>query len=231
MPRVQVPVTQLGYVKAALTTALAGAQNDLTFTAKNAGPGGNEITVQYAVAGASTPLSIVVTGKAIVVNVATDGASAAISTAAQILAEINANSRANLLVTSALAPSNDGTGVVTALTATALAGGALGPAQPAETNSDAPNDHYLTGNEGNVYLEVRNANASPQTVEFELSPAYAAQLAVAGGKQTETIANGTTRTLGPFPTSYFNQNEAGDLYFNPSVTTDLKFRAYKAARS
>ena len=101
MPRVQVPVTQLGYVKAALTTALAGAQNDLTFTAKNAGPGGNEITVQSAVAGASTPLSIVVTGKAIVVNVATDGASAAISTAAQILVEINANSRANLLVSGA----------------------------------------------------------------------------------------------------------------------------------
>lgn len=110
---------------AALTTALTGNNNDLTYTAKRGGaaPG---ITVQYVVAGASTPLSVTTNDKAIVVNVATDGASAATSTAAQVAAAIAANFTANSLVTVANAPGNDGTGVVTAMAATPLTGGSDG---------------------------------------------------------------------------------------------------------
>lgn len=110
---------------AALTTALTGTNNDLTYTAKRGGasPG---ITVQYVVAGVSTALSVVTTDKAIVVNVATNGSSAATSTAAQVAAAVAANFTANALVTVANAPGNDGTGVVTAMAASPLTGGSDG---------------------------------------------------------------------------------------------------------
>ncbi len=41
---------------ATLTTALTGANNDLTFTAVDSGPNGNSITVEYAITGASAVL-------------------------------------------------------------------------------------------------------------------------------------------------------------------------------
>lgn len=103
-----------------LTTALAGANNDLTFTSKPAVDEAGEVTITYVVAGASTPLTVDVTGKAITVNVATNGGSAATSTAAQVLAAVNAKAEAAALVTASLAPSNSGAGVVTALATTAL---------------------------------------------------------------------------------------------------------------
>lgn len=116
---------------ASLTTAVAGANNDITYTAVEAGTVGdksglygNQITIAYVVAGASTPLSVSVTGAAITVNVATNGSSAAISTAAQVRDAVNASEAARKLVSAALAPGNDGTGVVAALSATPLAGGA-----------------------------------------------------------------------------------------------------------
>lgn len=231
MARVQVPVTTTGLVAATLTTALTGTHNDLVFTARDGGPGGNDITITYVVSGTNTALACAVNGKAIVVTVATDGAAAATSTAAQVKAKIESTADANALVQVALASSNDGTGIVTALTATALAGGTLGVAQPSQTDSDATNDHYFTGNAGLTILEVYNANASPQTVQFELAPGVARGLSLTSATQTETITNGGTRILGPFAPGLFNQNAAGDVYFNPSVATDLKFRAYLLTRA
>jgi hypothetical protein len=108
---------------ASLTTVLAGANNDMVWTARNRGTGGNAITVAYVVAGASTPLSIGVVGNAITVNVATNGSSVATSTAAQVKAAVEASAAANALVKLANAASNDGTGVVAAQAATALSGG------------------------------------------------------------------------------------------------------------
>jgi hypothetical protein len=106
-----------------LTTALTGTNNDLTYTAIGAGVTGNAITIAYVVAGASTALSVSVAGNAITVNVATSSGSAATSTAAQVAAAIAAHAVASLKVNVANAPGNDGTGVVTALAATPLAGG------------------------------------------------------------------------------------------------------------
>lgn len=108
---------------ASLTTALAGANNDLTYTAVTKGAAGNTIRVRYVVAGASTPLTVSVSVKDITVNVATDGASAATSTAAQVSAAIAASPAAAALVSVANATGNDGTGVVAALAFTNLGGG------------------------------------------------------------------------------------------------------------
>jgi Bacteriophage tail sheath protein len=108
---------------ATLTTALTGTNNDLKYSARQVGTGGNTIRVTYVVAGVSTPLTVSVSGKDITVNVATNGSSAATSTAAQVAAAIAASAAANALVTTANDTGNDGTGVVTALTQTSLAGG------------------------------------------------------------------------------------------------------------
>lgn len=110
---------------AALTTALAGTHNDLVYTARIGGTGGNSLQVEYLVAGANTPLTVTATATKVTVNVATNGASAATSTASQVRDAVRASVAAMAIMRSVeLAGANDGTGVVTALTATNLTGGA-----------------------------------------------------------------------------------------------------------
>lgn len=108
---------------ATLTTALTGTNNDLTYKARKQGTAGNSIRITYIVSGASTPLSVAVSTNDINVTVATNGSSAATSTAAQIKAAIDANVSAARLVEVTNATGNDGTGVVTAMAQTPLAGG------------------------------------------------------------------------------------------------------------
>lgn len=109
---------------AALTTALAGNNNDLTYTAVAAGADGNDITIAYVDPGANdAELGVVVTGTAIVVNLATDENGAITSTAAEVDAANDGEVAAAALVTPANAGGNDGSGVVTALAATPLTGG------------------------------------------------------------------------------------------------------------
>jgi hypothetical protein len=109
-------------VRASLTTALTGTNNDLKFRAWEGGTAGNSISITYTVAGTNTPLSVVRATNAITVNVATNGAGAATSTATQVMTAVNA-SQAHVLLYANLATGNDGTGVVTALGTTSLAGG------------------------------------------------------------------------------------------------------------
>ena len=113
-----------GYANfASLTTAIAGTNNDLVWTANTGGTAGNAITIAYVVAGTNTPLTVSVAGNAITVNVATNGAGAATSTAAQVAAAVAATPAAGQKVTGTNAAGNDGTGVVAAMGATALTGG------------------------------------------------------------------------------------------------------------
>lgn len=112
-------------VKATLSTALTGSNNDLDYTAVAYGTGGNSITIAYVdPAGNNQALAVSVATNAISVSLATDGGGAITSTAAQVKAAIEASAAAAALVTVANKSGNDGTGVVTALTATALSGGA-----------------------------------------------------------------------------------------------------------
>ena len=111
--------------KAVYTTALAGANNDLSFLAKTAGVAGNAITVCLKdPAGNNKALSIGVVGSAVTVNLATGPAGAITSTAKQVRDAVSADASAKALITASLAPGNSGVGVVTALVATNLAGGA-----------------------------------------------------------------------------------------------------------
>ncbi len=225
MARTLVPVTSLTPPKATLTTALAGANNDLVYTARTGGSGGNSITVAYIVAGASTALSVTVAGFAITVNVATDGASAATSTAAQVSAAVAANNDANALVSVANSGADTGAGIVAALAATALAGGRFATAQPTLINGDSVNDHYITGNTGIEVIEVVSTDAAAQTVTVQFAPGAVGVASLTG--VTESIAIGETRILGPFLPRLFNQNASGDVYFDPAVSNTLDFRAYE----
>lgn len=109
---------------AALTTVLAGANNDLVWTAVAGGTDGHAITIEYVNPGAiNQPLGVVVVGNAITVNLATDGGGAITSTADDIKLEVRATPAAIALVSVADSGADDGTGVVTAMAATALSGG------------------------------------------------------------------------------------------------------------
>ena len=108
---------------AELTTALAGTNNDVVYTAVTRGAAGNSIRVRYVVSGNNTPLTVSVSSLDITVNVATDGSAVATSTADQVKTAIEASAPAAALVTVADAASNDGSGVVAALAYTNLAAG------------------------------------------------------------------------------------------------------------
>jgi len=115
-------------VAATLSTNLTGTNNDLTFTAVTAGTGGNSVTVSYVDPSANNAsLSVSVLGTAITVNLATDGGGLITSTATLVRAALIASTPAAALITPTLKTGNDGTGVVTALAATALSGGAAAP--------------------------------------------------------------------------------------------------------
>ena len=229
MARTAVPVTDLTPVTASLTTALTGTNNDLVFTARKGGTWGNSIQVEYLdPGGATATLSVVVSGFLITVNLGR-AASAINTTAAALTAAVQANADANALVSVANAGSNDGTGLVTALTATNLASGSYGKSLPSLTNGDATNAHYFTGNDGQVVLRVVSGDAGSQTVTVSRSPTL--RVGAPPSNEAITVAAGATMEIGPFPTAEFNQNVAGDVYFTPSVSNNLDFLAYRVSRA
>lgn len=126
-------------VPAVYTTALTGTNNDLTFLAKTAGTAGNSITVALVDPSANDQaLSVDVAGSAISVNLATGPGGAITSTATQVKNAVNADAEAKALVTASIAPGNSGAGVVTALTAKNLAGGAAAGGGGAYTHVITP---------------------------------------------------------------------------------------------
>lgn len=111
---------------AVLSTNLTGTNNDLDFTAVPVGNAGNGITVTYVDPGgatASLSVTVDVQERAITVNLAR-AASAITTTAAQIITAIAGNTDAAALVVATNHAGNDGTGIVTAMSASALTGGA-----------------------------------------------------------------------------------------------------------
>jgi hypothetical protein len=222
-------VTDITPTTAALTTALTGSNNDLVFTARAGGTWGNSIQVAYIdPGGVSANPSVVVSGFLITVNLGR-AASAINTTAARIMSLIGSSLDATKLVSVANASANDGSGLVTAMTATALTGGTYSVVQPALTNGDATNDHYFTGNDGRVVVEVVSTDAGVQTVTVRRAASFLAGTSLPD--EVVSVGIGATRELGPFPADEFNQNSAGDVYFDPSVSNTLDFRAYRVTRA
>ena len=110
---------------ATLVMAPEGANNALRFQARTPGVAGNSITVEYVdPLGNDQPLGVTVLDSAITVSLATGPDGTITSTAAQVAIAIAALPEADDLVLVYNADGNDGTGVVTALAATPLTGGA-----------------------------------------------------------------------------------------------------------
>jgi hypothetical protein len=108
---------------ASYTTALAGTNNDIVYTADVFGPSGNSITVTYVDPAANDQnLIIGVVGNAITVNLSTDGAGVITATANDIIAELEDTPAAAALVNVAQADTY-GSGVVTAMALQTLSGG------------------------------------------------------------------------------------------------------------
>lgn len=107
-------------------------------------------------------------------------------------------------------------------------------AQPSQTNSDASNNHYIDSADwisGDLMLEIQNANAGSQTVTVVSNPDLSID-SLTLSNRTLTIPNGTTRVFGNFRARTFRQASDSDrLYLNPSVSTDLKFRAYRVPKA
>ena len=114
-----------GATAATLTTALTGDNNDLLFTAVVGGNTGNTISVKYTDPEANDQaLGVNVDGRAIEVFLATGVAGAITTTGDELKAAIAAHPVASTLVTCEDAALNDGSGIVTAMAATFLTGGA-----------------------------------------------------------------------------------------------------------
>lgn len=158
-----------------------GDDNGLTFTAREYGTGGNSIRVTYVDPGAATQaLAVSVAALSIVVSLETDGDSLIVSTAADVKAAIEAHEEANRLVSVAIMTSDsgsadDGTGVVTAMAATALTGGTgtgIGNALPGCVCVDTTNG-YIYVNDGTaaapVWVRVVTGTDVPVTVDIALA--------------------------------------------------------------
>jgi len=118
--------TSVAEVKSSLSTDLVGDNNDIVYTSKLTGTAGDAITVAYLDPSMeSQSLDVVVTGTAIKVYLATNDQNGGeiISTANEIKTAIANLPAAHALVGTADKAANDGSGVVTAMAETALAGG------------------------------------------------------------------------------------------------------------
>lgn len=105
-----------------LTTALEGDNNDLVFTAKTAGKGGDDITIEYEDPAADHTLSVDVNGTDIKVTLGYSGG-AIDSKASDVKNIIETTPAAANLVSVDFAAGNSGADLVTAMAQTPLAGG------------------------------------------------------------------------------------------------------------
>jgi len=105
----------------ALTSDSAASDADLTWTAKSTHIGTDKISITLVdPAVATQSLSIVVTDREIVIDLETDAGPAVISTSAEVVTAILADSAANALVT--VVAEGDGSGVVDAIVLATLDG-------------------------------------------------------------------------------------------------------------
>lgn len=110
---------------ASLTIGTASSNTALTYTAVSPGASGNQIAIRYRnPATESAALAVSVSGSTISVALATDETGAVTTTAAQAMAAINSSPAASALVQAAAAGASTGAGILSAMSARFLAGGA-----------------------------------------------------------------------------------------------------------
>lgn len=102
-----------------------------------------------------------------------------------------------------------------------------GVTQPAVTNGNATDDHFITGGaDGLTIIEIVSSDAGAQTVEIVPAPSLTAD-GLTVNNLSIAVAAGATVLAGPFRTNTFKQDSDNTLYVNPSVSDTLDFRAYR----
>ncbi|WP_353828794.1 M14 family metallopeptidase [Agromyces sp. SYSU T0242] len=126
---IDLPYETNGYRRAAMHLSGGAASQRVVLTSLAWGhEGGNDLTIEYADPGqANSPLSVSVTGDAILVSLATNASGVLTSTAVQVVAAINASSAASLLVEASTYRGNAGGGFVVAAGPESLADGLGAP--------------------------------------------------------------------------------------------------------
>lgn len=99
-----------------------------------------------------------------------------------------------------------------------------GVAPASQVTSDATNDHVIEGNDGRVVLEAQNVDAGSAHTVTVTTPGSVAGLAIADLEVS--VPASSTRWIGPFPTTVFNQTGTDDVNIDVA-TANLRFRAYK----
>ncbi len=118
-----IPVTDM--VKASKVTGVVGDKNAILWTAVQPGDAGEAIKVALVKPSANNQdLAVSVIGDTVSVSLKTGSAGAIESTAAQVIAAVNAHLVAKTLVVAGNSSTSDGSGVVAAVAPAALAGGA-----------------------------------------------------------------------------------------------------------
>lgn len=111
-----------GATRATLT--IGKLQSSLIVEAREWGTNGNNIRIELRKpATANQPLTVTVSGLNVIVDLATDAASAASSTASQVVSAIRGNDAASDLIRAYLPGNSEGRGLAPVLAATNLAGG------------------------------------------------------------------------------------------------------------
>jgi hypothetical protein len=99
-------------------------QSALLYTAVNVGTASNAIVVHYDAIAPNQLLAVAVVGSDVAVLLATDAFAIVTSTANDVLAAVNGDVSASLIVLATLAPGNDGSGLVSNGLSVQLSGGA-----------------------------------------------------------------------------------------------------------
>lgn len=135
---------------ASLKTGVVGNNNAITWTARDAGPDGNDLSVTIVdPPGNNVALSVDVDGDEIVVTLATDGSSNPTSTATQVIEAVKEHDVASQLVTAANTAGSSGAGVVAAAAKASLSGGS-----EAEGPTAVVGKALTSADEAGKYVEV-----------------------------------------------------------------------------
>jgi uncharacterized protein YbjQ (UPF0145 family) len=132
-----------------VTGGAANTSRTVVVTSKAWGhEGGNDLTIALANPGVGdSPLSVAVAGNAIMVNLATDAGGALTSTAAAVVAAVNADTAASALIYAHLYRGNAGAGIVQAQAVTPLSDYLVAP--PEISREPFPVRAYKIGNPSN----------------------------------------------------------------------------------
>jgi hypothetical protein len=171
-------------VFASYNTGSVGSNNAIDWDARHPGADANNIRVELkdpAAPGQSLSITVnkTVTGWDIIVSLATDGGSAIISTAAQVIAAVNAHLTSLQLLVASNTSGSSGAGVVAAVAIAPLTGGS-GPS----TSDGWFNDGDQLGH--SIKIAARNPGNWGNSLECTTGKAQTtAAVAVTGGANTE----------------------------------------------